>query len=29
MNNMPKQHGAGPPQALGPTQLHRPKAGPD
>jgi len=32
MNNQPKQHGAGPPEARGPMQLHRLhrlKAGPD
>jgi len=28
MNNMPKHHGRGPPEARGPMQLHRPKAGP-
>jgi len=28
MNNLPKHHGAGPPEARGPMQLHRLKAGP-
>jgi len=28
MNNLPKHHGAGLPEALGPMQLHRLKAGP-
>jgi len=28
MNNLPKQHAAGLPEARGPTQLHRLKAGP-
>jgi len=29
MNNLPKHHGAGPPEARSPMQLHRLKAGPD
>jgi len=28
MNNLPKHHGAGLPEAQGPVQLHRLKAGP-
>jgi len=29
MNNLLKHHGAGPPEARGPMQLHRLKAGPE
>jgi len=29
MNNLPKHHGAGPPEARGPMQLHRLKVGPE